>query len=78
MVFIDEYIINNGTQLSDIRNLYDDIECANQPVWQMLSHKHNVNNDDFKTISNYCPYRCLLLILMLWHRQAIFESKGDR
>ena len=23
-------------------------------------------------------YTCLLLILMLWHRQAIFKSKGDR
>ena len=23
-------------------------------------------------------YTCLLLILMLWHRQAIFKSKGDK
>ena len=25
-----------------------------------------------------CIHTCLLLISMLWHRQAIFESKGDK
>ena len=44
----------------------------------MHAYKHAYIHACMHACIHTCIHTCLLLISMLWHRQAIFESKGDK
>ena len=46
-------------------------------ITQTIQKYNCTELDDIYKIEFY-RYTCLLLILMPWYRQAIFESKGDK
>ena len=50
-----------------------------QPVPMMSEHSAHLTSLPFGFRTWLWRYTCLLLLIsMLWHRQAIFESKGDK
>ena len=49
-----------------------------QPVPMISEHSAHLTPQPFGIRTWLWRYTCLLLISMLWHRQAIFESKGDK
>ena len=49
-----------------------------QPVPMMNEHSAHLTSLPFGFRTWLWQYTCLLLISMLWHRQAIFESKGGK
>ena len=50
-----------------------------QPVPMMSEHSANLTSLPFGFRTWLLLYTCLLLLIsMLWHRKAIFESKGDK
>ena len=49
-----------------------------QPVPMISEHSAHLTPQQFGIRTWLWRYTCLLLISMLWHRQAIFESKGDK
>ena len=49
-----------------------------QPVPMISKHSAHLTPLPFGIRTWLWRYTYLLLILMLWHRQAIFESKGDK
>ena len=52
---------------------------THQPVPMMREHSSHLTSLPFGFRTWLWRYACLLLIIsMLWHRQAIFESKGDK
>ena len=52
---------------------------ARQPVPMISEHSAHSTPQPFGIRTWLWRYTCLLLLIsMLWHRQAIFESKGDK
>ena len=50
-----------------------------QPVPMISEHSAHSTPQPFGIRTWFLRYTCLLLLIsMLWHRQAIFESKGDK
>ena len=49
-----------------------------QPVPMISEHSAHSTPQPFGIRTCLWRYTCLLLISMLWHRQTIFESKGDK
>ena len=50
-----------------------------QPVPMISEHSAHLTPQPFGICTWLWRYTCLLLLIsMLWHRQAIFESKGDK
>ena len=53
--------------------------CTRQPVPMISEHSAHLTPQPFGIRTWLWRYTCLLLLIsMLWHRQTIFESKGDK
>ena len=76
-----------GTSLSNSYRLYEKLSCFID-LWKTCNIRRTLSLfKDTCWIHSYIHtyihthwhiHTCLLLILMFWHRQTIFESKGDK